>query len=47
MSINTIYNEEQCYSEDDKNMNLYLKEYEILQLPIILSINTNDQILIC
>ena len=41
MNIHTICNEEQCYSEDDKNVNFYVKKYEILQLPLILSINTN------
>ena len=41
MNINTICNEEQCYSEDDKNVNFYVKKYEILELPLILSINTN------
>ena len=28
MNIHTICNEEQCYSEDDKNVNLYIKKYE-------------------
>ena len=41
MNIHTICNEEQCYSEDDKNVNFYVKKYDILQLPLILSINTN------
>ena len=41
MNIHTICNEEQGYSEDDKNVNFYVKKYEILQLPLILSINTN------
>ena len=41
MNIHTICNEEQCYSEDDKNVNFYVKKYEILELPLILSINTN------
>ena len=41
MNINKNCNEEQCYSEDDKNVNFYVKKYEILQLPLILSINTN------
>ena len=36
MNINTICNEEQCYSDDDKNVNFYVKKYEILELPLIL-----------
>ena len=41
MNINTICNEEQCYSDNDKNVNFYVKKYVILELPLILSINTN------
>ena len=41
MNIHTICNEQQCISEDDKNINFYIKKYEILELPFILSINTN------
>ena len=28
-------------SEEDKNINFYIKKYEIIELPFILSINTN------
>ena len=41
LNINTIYNEEQWYCEDNHNMNFYVKKYEILELPFILSFNTN------
>ena len=41
LNINTIYNEEQWYREDNQNVNFYVKKYEILELPLILSINTN------
>ena len=41
MNIHTICNEQQCISEDDKNINFYVKKYEIIELPFILSINTN------
>ena len=41
MNINKICNEPQCTNEDDKNINFYIKKYEIRELPFILSINTN------
>ena len=41
INLNTICNESQCYSEDDKNVQFYVKKYEILEMPFILSINTN------
>ena len=41
MNIHTICNEEQCYGEDDKNMNFYVKKYEISQLQLILSVGAN------
>ena len=41
MNINTICKEETCYSEDTKNLNFYVKKYDILEYPPILSINTN------
>ena len=41
MNINTICNEESCYSDDDKLVNFYVKKYDIIEFPPILSINTN------
>ena len=41
LNINIIYNEEQWYREDNENMNFFVKKYEILELPFILSFNTN------
>ena len=41
MNIHTICNEDECYSENDIDVNFYIKKYEIIQLPLILSINTN------
>ena len=34
-------NEPNCIREDDKNINFYIKKYEIIDLPFILSININ------
>ena len=36
-----MYNEEQCYSENNNNIQFYVKKYEILEMPLILSLNTN------
>ena len=41
MNINKICNEPQCTNEDDKNINFYIKKYEIIELLFILSINTD------
>ena len=41
MNIHTIHNEPQHIREDGKNINFYIKKYEILEFPFILSINTN------
>ena len=41
MNIHTICNKSQCFSKDDKNINFYIKKYEIMELSFILSINTN------
>ena len=32
---------EQCSIEDNKNVSFYVKKYEILEFPLILSINSN------
>ena len=39
--LNTIYNEAQCYSENDKNIQFYVRKYEILEIPLILKLNNN------
>jgi len=44
MNINTICNEESCYSDDDKLVNFYVKKYDIIEFPPILSINTNNNL---
>ena len=41
INLNTICNEDECYSENDKNVQFYVKKYEILEMPLILSLNTN------
>ena len=41
INLNTICNEEQCYSENNNNLQFYVKKYEILEMPLILSLNTN------
>ena len=41
INLNTICNESQCFSEDDANIQYYVKKYEIIEIPYILSINTN------
>ena len=41
INLNTICNESQCFSEDDTNVQFYVNKYEILEMPYILSINTN------
>ena len=41
IDLNTICNESQCFSEDDRRVQFYVKKYEILEMPYILSINTN------
>ena len=40
LNINTIYNEEQWYREDNQNVNFFVKKFEILELPFIISFNT-------
>ncbi len=39
--INTICKESIFYSDKDNHLNFYIKKYEILHLPFILSININ------
>ena len=39
--INTICNEKECYTEDDKSVNFYIKKFEISNVPFILSLNIN------
>ena len=41
LNINTIFNENECFNENDNLVNFYVKKYEIEELPLILSINTN------
>ena len=41
INLNTLCNEDQSYSENDKNAQFYVKKYEILEIPLILSLNTN------
>ena len=41
LNINTNCNEEHLYREDNQNVNFYVKKYEILELPFILSFKTN------
>ena len=41
INLNTIFHEEQCYSENNNNIQFYVKKYEILEMPLILSLNTN------
>ena len=41
IDLNTICNKSQCFSEDDRRVQFYLKKYVILEMPYILSINTN------
>ena len=41
LNINTICNENKCFNENDNLVNFYVKKYEIEELPLILSINTN------
>ena len=41
INLNTICNEDECYCENDKNVRFCVKKYEILEMPLILSVNTN------
>ena len=41
MDINTICQDEKCSDEKETIVNWYIKKYDILEMPIILSINTN------
>ena len=41
MDINTICQDEKCSDEKETIVNWYIKKYNILEMPIILSINTN------
>ena len=41
IDLNTICKEIQCFREDDISVQFYVKKYEILEIPYILSINTN------
>ena len=40
-NINTICREDNCRSEEDNLVNWYIKKYEILEMPLFLSININ------
>ena len=41
ININTICQEEKCVNENESLVNWYIKKYEILEMPLILSININ------
>ena len=41
LNLNTIFNLPECNSEYDSNVNFYVKIYQIIDIPPILSINTN------
>ena len=41
INLNTICNKDKCYSENYKNVQFYVKKYEILEMPLILLLNTN------
>ena len=41
IDLNTICNESQCFIEDDRRIQFYVKKYEILEMPYILSINAD------
>ena len=41
ININTICQEEKCVNENVSLVNWYIKKYEILEMPLILSININ------
>ena len=39
MDINTICQDEKCSEENENMMNWYIKKYNIIEMPFILSIN--------
>ena len=41
INLNTICNENQYYSDDDTLVQFNVKKYEKIDMPIVLSINTN------
>ena len=41
MDINTICQDEKCSDENENMMNWYIKKYNIIEMPFILSININ------
>ena len=41
INLNTICQEESCINEDESIVNWYIKKYEVLEMPRILSFNTN------
>ena len=41
INLNTICQEENCVSDDESIVNWYIKKYEVLEMPLFLSININ------
>lgn len=41
INLHTICNLPECYSKDDSNEKFYVKKYEFIDIPPIISVNTN------